>query len=64
MLEAQNHSKFGVKPIEFVVKRSSWLGTLNLHWLGVVGNPRYIDFGEVEPSALHPATQKELCNKG
>ena len=27
-------------------------------------NPRYIDFGEVEPSALHPTTQKELCNKG
>ena len=23
-----------------------------------------MDFGEVEPSALHPTTQKELCNKG
>ena len=32
VLEAQNHSKFGVKPIEFVVKRSSWLGALNLQW--------------------------------
>ena len=27
-------------------------------------NPRYTDFGEVEPSALHPTTQKELWNKG
>ena len=27
-------------------------------------NPVYTDFGEVEPSALHPTTQKELCNKG
>ena len=37
MLEAQNHSESGVKPIEFVVERSSWLGALNLHWLGVIG---------------------------
>ena len=29
--------EFGVKPIEFVVERSSWLDALNLHWLGVVG---------------------------
>ena len=27
-------------------------------------NYRYTDFGEVEPSALHPTTQKELCNNG
>ena len=27
-------------------------------------NPHYTDFGEVELSALHPITQKELCNKG
>ena len=26
-------------------------------------DPRYTDFGDVEPSALHPTTQKELCNK-
>ena len=37
MLEARNHSESGVKPIKFVVERSSWLGALNLHWLGVVG---------------------------
>ena len=23
-----------------------------------------MDFGEFEPSALHPTKQKELCNKG
>ena len=37
MLEARNHSESGVKPIEIVVERSSWLDALNLHWLGVVG---------------------------
>ena len=37
MLEVKNHLEFGVKPIEFVVERSSWLDALNLHWLGVVG---------------------------
>ena len=37
VLEARNHSESGVKPIEFLVERSSWLDALNLHWLGVVG---------------------------
>ena len=37
VLEARNHSEFGVKPLEFVVERSSWLNALNLYWLGVVG---------------------------
>ena len=37
VLKARNHSKSRVKPIEFVVERSSWLDTLDLHWLGVVG---------------------------
>ena len=41
-----------MKPIEFVVERSSWLDALNLHC-------RYTDFGEVEPSALHP--HRRLC---
>ena len=26
-------------------------------------DPRYMDFGEVDSSALHPTTQKELWNK-
>ena len=34
MLESQNHSESGVKPIEFVVEKSLWLGALNLNWLG------------------------------
>ena len=36
VLEAQNHSESGAKPIEFVVERSSWLDALNLDWLGVI----------------------------
>ena len=34
MLESRNHSKFGVKPEEFVVEKSLWLGALNLNRLG------------------------------
>ena len=36
VLEGQIHSESGVKPIEFVVERFSWLDALNLHWLGVI----------------------------
>ena len=63
MLESRNHSKSGVKPEEFVVERSLWLGVLSLNWLGVIVDPRYMDFGEVDSSALHLTTQKELWNK-
>ena len=63
MLESRNHSKSGVKPEEFVVERSSWIDALNLHWLESSVDPRYMDFGEVDSSALHPTTQKELWNK-
>ena len=37
MLESRNHSESGVKHIEFVVERSSWLDALNLNWLGDIG---------------------------
>ena len=37
MLEAQNHSMSGVKPIEFVIERSSGIDALNLHRMGVIG---------------------------
>ena len=36
-MDSQNHSKSGVKPIEFVVERSFGLDALNLIWLGVIG---------------------------
>ena len=58
MLEARNHSESGVKPIEFVVERSSWIDALTFTGWESSVNPRYMDFGEVEPSALHPTTQK------
>ena len=31
VLEARNNSDYGVKPIEFVVERSSWFDALNLY---------------------------------
>ena len=63
MLEARNNLESGVKPLEFVGERSLWLDALNLHWWESSVNPHYTEFGEVEPSALHPTTQKELGNK-
>ena len=40
MLDSQNHSKSGVKPVEFMVERSFSLDALNLSWLGVIsGSP-------------------------
>ena len=63
MLEARNHSESGVKPLEFVVERSLWLDAITfIGWESSV-NPCYMDFGEVDSSALHPTTQKELWNK-
>ena len=37
MLESRNHSESEVKPEEFVVEKSLWLGSLNLNWLGDIG---------------------------
>ena len=51
MLESQNHSKSWVKPEELVVERSL------IGWESWV-DPRYIDFGEVNSSALHPYNTK------
>ena len=37
MLESGNHSESEVKPEEFVVEKSLWLGELKLSWLGDIG---------------------------
>ena len=37
MLESRNNSESGVKPEQFVVEKSLWLGALNLNWLGDIG---------------------------
>ena len=39
MLNSLSHSKSEMKPVEFVVRLSFWLDTLNLNWLGVIGGP-------------------------
>ena len=63
MLESRNHSKSRVKPEELVVERSFYLMPYALvAWESSV-DPRYMDFGEVYSSALHPITQKEVWNK-
>ena len=60
MLEFQNHLESGVKPEEFVVERSFWLDALSLNCWESSVDPRYMDFGEVESSALHPYNTKRI----
>ena len=60
MLESRNHSKSGVKPEELVVERSLSLGAQTLiGWESSV-DPRYMDYGEVVSSALHPYNTKRV----
>ena len=49
-----------MKPEEFMVERSFCLDALSLNWLESSMDPRYMDFGEVEPSALHPYNTKRI----
>ena len=52
MLESRNHSKSGVKPHDLLA--SALIG-----WEPSV-DPRYMDFGEVDSSALHPYNTKKF----
>ena len=58
MLEFRNHSKSGVKLEELVDPYDLMPYTL-IGWESSM-NPRYMDFSEVDSSALHPTTQKEV----
>ena len=60
MLESQNRSKSGVKPEEFVVERSLWLDALSFNWLESSVDAHYMDFGDVDSSALHPYNTKRI----
>ena len=49
-----------MKPEEFVVERSFWLDALSLNCWESSVDLRYMDFGEVESSALHPYNIKRI----
>ena len=63
MLESRSHSKSGVKPEEFVVENPyNLMPSALIGWESSV-DPSYMDFSEVDSSALPPATQKEFWNR-